>query len=138
MISITIGFKNVFDTVQRNAEYLAAKNDAYDKLRIIEYDDEQMLQWFADGMAAVGNILDRLLAKRIKTSFTTGVSELSLNIANNNSAQIKDCIESFVASHMYRMWVELVLPQYTEIPRLNEQERMRELLQIAYYREMPR
>lgn len=138
MISITIDFKDVFEAVRRSAEYLGQKNNAYDKLRVVEYDDEQMLQWFADGMVSVGNILDRLLAKRITTSFATGEAKLFLNISNNNSEQIKDCIESYVAAHMFRMWVEMVFPEYLEAPRYDEQERMRDLLQIAYYREMPR
>lgn len=138
MISITVSFKDVFEIVQRNAEYLGQKNNAYDKLRVVEYDDEQMLQWFADGMASVSNILDRLLAKRITTSFATGESKMLLNVSNNNSEQIKDSIESYVAAHMFRMWVELVFPEYLEVPRNDEQERMRELLQLAYYREMPR
>lgn len=138
MINITIKFSDVFTKVQRSAEYLGQKNNAYDNLRIIDYDDEQLLEWYSEAMVSVGTALDRLLTKRIANSPKTNDVSLSLNISNNNAALVKDCVENFAAAHIFRMWVELVLPEYIEVSRSAEQERKQELLQIAYYREMPR
>lgn len=138
MENIRIEFSEVFDEVERTTEYLGTKNETYDKLRMIDEDKEQMMQWWADGMAVVGIILDRVLAKRIVTSYMTGDAELVLNVSNNNVKQIKDCIVRLVAKHMLCAWLLIVWPDMAQLYKAEEQIASQELMQIAYYREMPR
>lgn len=138
MKSITIKFSDVFNEVKRTTEYIGQKNEAYDKLRMLDVDDEQMMQWFADGMSHVGIILDRLLSKRIQTSFITGEATMVLNIGNNNQEQVKDCIIRVVSMHMLNAWLEIVAPELLQLYKAEEQQLSQELMQLAYYREMPR
>ena len=110
----------------------------YDKVRLTEYDNEQMMQWFADAMANVGVILDRLLARKISTSFITGDAVMTLNVQNNNMEQIKDCITRLATAHMLALWLEITAPELVQTAKLEEQQLSQQLMRLAYYREMPR
>ena len=138
MKTITVKFDDVFTDVCRSSEYIVAKFDVYDKVRVTEYDNEQMMQWFADAMANVGVILDRLLARKIATSFITGEATMTLNVQNNNMEQIKDCTTRLATAHMLALWLEITAPELVQTAKLEEQRLSQQLMRLAYYREMPR
>ena len=138
MKTITVKFDDVFTDVCRSSEYIGAKSGVYDKVRLTEYDNEQMMQWFADAMANVGVILDRLLAKKIATSFITGEAVMTLNVQNNNMEQIKDCITRLATAHMLALWLEITATELVQTAKLEEQQLSQQLMRLAYYREMPR
>ena len=138
MKTITVKFDDVFTDVCRSSEYIGAKFGVYDKVRVTEYDNEQMLQWFADAMANVGVILDRLLARKVTTSFITGEATMTLNMQNNNMEQIKDCITRLATAHMLALWLEITATELVQTAKLEEQQLSQQLMRLAYYREMPR
>ena len=107
-------------------------------MTMTEYDNEQMMQWFADAMANVGVILDRLLARKISTSFITGEAVMTLNVQNNNMEQIKDCATRLATAHMLALWLEITAPELVQTAKLEEQQLSQQLMRLAYYREMPR
>ena len=138
MKTITAKFDDVFTDVCRSSEYIGSKFEVYDKVRLTEYDNEQMMQWFADAMANVGVILDRLLARKIATSFITGEAVMTLNVQNNNMEQIKYCITRLATAHMLALWLEITAPELVQTAKLEEQQLSQQLMRLAYYREMPR
>lgn len=138
MKTITVKFDDVFTDVCRSSEYIGAKLGVYDKVRVTEYDNEQMMQWFSDAMANVGVILDRLLARKITTSFITGEATMTLNVQNSNMEQIKDCITRVATAHMLSLWLEITAPELVQTAKLEEQQLSQQLMRLAYYREMPR
>ena len=138
MKTVTVTFDDVFTDVCRSSEYIRSKFDVYDKVRLTEYDNEQMMQWFADAMANVGVILDRLLARKIATSFITGEAVMTLNVQNNNMEQIKDCATRLATAHMLALWLEITAPELVQTAKLEEQQLSQQLMRLAYYREMPR
>ena len=138
MKTITVKFDDVFTDVCRSSEYIGSTFEVYDKVRWTAYDNEQMMQWFADAMANVGVILDRLLARKIATSFITGEAVMTLNVQNNNMEQIKDCITRLATAHMLALWLEITAPELVQTSKLEEQQLSQQLMRLAYYREMPR
>ena len=138
MKTITVKFDDVFTDVCRSSEYIGSKFGVYDQVRLTEYDNEQMMQWFADAMANVGVILDRLLARKITTSFITGEAVMTLNVQNNNMEQIKDCITRLATAHILALWLEITAPELVQTAKLEEQQLSQQLMRLAYYREMPR
>ncbi len=138
MIEVKISFNDVFTEVRRNTEVLGQKFGAYDKIRAVEEDGEQMMPWFNDGLSVVGMLLDRLITKPVAPVSDNGDTTFYLNVKNNNSAQVKGCIERLVTVHMVSLWLEATAPELVQTSKLEEQNLSQQLVQLAYYREMPK
>lgn len=138
MMEIRISFNEVFNEVRRNTEVLGQKAGAYDRVRAVKEDDEQMLPWFHDGISFVGVLLDRLNAKPVSIVPDKENATFYLNVTNNNRAQLKDCITRLVTVHMVSLWLEAVAPELVQTSKAEEQNLSQQLVRLAYYREMPR
>lgn len=138
MKTISISFGDVKTRVLRLSEYVGLKAGAYDKLRAIDSDAEQLKLWYHDGLALAGVLLDRVIGRATTIDETNGNATFTLVTVNDNLALVKSALEEFVSSHIIVRWLELVAPQLLEMYTGNFKQAEQTLLRLCYYREMPR
>lgn len=138
MSTLTLTFEKVKQDVLRLSEYIGLKAGAFDKLRAIEEDKEQLHKWWLDGLVIVGTVLDRLLVRPTLMDTSADSATYTLQYKNDNSALLAELAARVVALHIVVRWLKLVAPQLVEAYTADFVQAREELMRLAYYREMPR
>lgn len=138
MITIGIKYDDIHNEVLRLSEYIAAKAKDYDGLRAIDEDKEQLRSWFLDGLSIANILLDRVIAKRI--TFTSVTDEVQITLRSHNDAVelVKPALEQMLQYHIIVGWLKLVAPALAPQYQADEQARQQEIMNMCYYREMPK
>ena len=135
---INIAYSTVKSEVLRLSEYIGLKAGAFDKLRAIDEDNDQLKHWADEGMTIVGTVLDRVIAKKVTWKATDSKWELTLSHENDNIALLQGAIERVVETHIITRWLKLVAPQLVEAYTGDFIQARDELTRLAYFREMPK
>lgn len=135
---INIAYSTVKSEVLRLSEYIGLKAGAFDKLRAIDEDNDQLKHWADEGMTIVGTVLDRVIAKKVTWSSTNSQWTLTLSHENDNLALLQGAIERVVETHIITRWLKLVAPQLVEAYTGDFIQARDELTRLAYFREMPK
>lgn len=141
---ITISYPTVKREVRRLSEYIGLKAGAFDKLRAIDEDDEQLLYWYKEGLALVGNILDRIIKGKVNIATTASTNvdvndaSITLSNINDNEKLLTDAIQKVLVSDIIVHWLKLVAPQLVDAYFVDLAQARDNLLRLAYYREMPK
>lgn len=138
MTTLTLTYEQVRQEVLRLTEYIGLKAGAFDKLRAIEEDKEQLHKWWLDGLVIVGTVLDRLLVRPTQIDTSADSATYTLQYKNDNSALLAESAARVVALHIVVRWLKLVAPQLVEAYTADFVQAREELMRLAYYREMPR
>lgn len=138
MTTVTLTYEQVHQEVLRLTEYIGLKAGAFDKLRAIEEDKEQLHKWWLDGLVIVGTVLDRLLVRPTLMDTSADSATYTLQYKNDNSALLAESAARVVALHIVARWLQLVAPQLVEDYTADFVQAREELMRLAYYREMPR
>lgn len=138
MTTLTLTYEQVRQEVLRLTEYIGLKAGAFDKLRAIEEDKEQLHKWWLDGLVIVGTVLDRLLVKPTLMGTSSDSITYTLQYKNDNNALLAESAARVVALHIVVRWLKLVAPQLVEAYTADFVQAREELMRLAYYREMPR
>ena len=138
MITIAISYDDIHSEVLRLSEYIATKAKDYDGLRAIDEDQEQLRSWYYDGLTIANIILDRVIAKRITFDRMTGEAQITLRTFNDSVALVKPALEQMLQYHIIVGWLKLVAPALVPQYQADEQSRQQELMNLCYYREMPK
>lgn len=138
MITIEISYNDVVTSAIRDTEYIGTKIGAYDKMRATIDDEEQLKHWFVDGLSAVSVVLNRLIASRVKPTLLDDGYTLVLKNVNMESDLLKSAVEMCIEQHIVACWLKLFDVKMAQVYREREIEKLEELKQLAYYREMPR
>lgn len=135
---INIAYSTVKSEVLRLSEYIGLKAGAFDKLRAIDEDNDQLKHWADEGMTIVGTVLDRVIAKKVTWSSTNSKWTLTLSHENDNIDLVQGAIERVVETHIITRWLKLVAPQLVEAYTGDFIQARDELTRLAYFREMPK
>ena len=135
---INIAYPTVKSEVLRLSEYIGLKAGAFDKLRAIDEDNDQLKHWADEGMTIVGTVLDRVIAKKVTWSSTNSQWTLTLSHENDNIDLLQGAIERVVETHIITRWLKLVAPQLVEAYMGDFIQARDELTRLAYFREMPK
>lgn len=135
---INIAYSTVKSEVLRLSEYIGLKAGAFDKLRAIDEDNDQLKHWADEGMTIVGTVLDRVIAKKVTWSSTNSQWTLTLSHENDNIDLVQGAIERVVETHIITRWLKLVAPQLVEAYTGDFIQARDELTRLAYFREMPK
>ena len=138
MITLTLTYEQVHQEVLRLSEYIGAKAGAFDKLRAIEEDKEQLHKWWLDGLVIVGTALDRIIVRPTLVDVASDSATFELQYKNDNSALLAESAARVVALHIVVRWLKLVAPQLVEAYTADFVQARDELARLAYYREMPK
>ena len=138
MTTVTLTYEQVHQDVLRLSEYIGKKAGAFDKLRAIEEDKEQLHKWWLDGLVIVGTVLDRLLVRPTQIDTSADIATYTLQYKNDNSALLAESAARVVALHIVVRWLKLVAPQLVEGYTADFVQARDELARLAYYREMPK
>ena len=138
MQSISITYSTVKSEVLRLSEYIGLKAGAFDKLRAIDEDNDQLKHWADEGMTIVGTVLDRVIAKKTEWDGNNSAWTLILAHENDNSVLLQGAIERVVEAHIITRWLKLVAPQLVEAYTSDFVQARDELMRLAYFREMPK
>ena len=135
---INIAYSTVKSEVLRLSEYIGLKAGAFDKLRAIDEDNDQLKHWADEGMTIVGTVLDRVIAKKVTWSSTNSQWTLTISHENDNIDLLQGAIERVVETHIITRWLKLVAPQLVEAYTGDFIQARDELTRLAYFREMPK
>ena len=135
---INIAYSTVKSEVLRLSEYIGLKAGAFDKVRAIDEDNDQLKHWADEGMTIVGTVLDRVIAKKVTWSSTNSQWTLTLSHENDNIDLVQGAIERVVETHIITRWLKLVAPQLVEAYMGDFIQARDELTRLAYFREMPK
>ena len=135
MMEVTISYSAVKREVRRMSEYIGLKAGAFDKLRALEKDDEQLRRWHEDGVAVVCALLDRVTES--VTRQDDGDVVLHLSVSNASAPLVADALRSAVSCHVLVRWLKLVAPSLVEVYAADEARSLETLGRLCYYREMP-
>ena len=138
MKSLSISFSKVKTDVLRLSEYIGLKAGAFDKLRAIDSDNDQLLYWFKDGLTLVGVLLDRVIGKMVDYDSSAGTAVISFRVTNDNFPFVEEAVERVIAYHIITRWLQLVAPNLLEMYVVNYRQAEQSLLQLCYFREMPK
>lgn len=134
MVTITINKSAVLRNVRRTSEYVGQKSGSYDAVRMLKADSEQGEQWFADALAGVLRVLDRV-RRGVEVSGDNIV--LTLDIGNNAEGRMGQLLTRYFAAVLTARWLRLSAPSLVEAYAADEQTLLAEIERVAYYREMP-
>lgn len=138
MTTVTLTFEQVKQEVLRLSEYIGKKAGAFDKLRAIEEDSEQLHKWWHDGLVIVATALDRIIVRPTLVDVTSDSATFELQYKNDNSALLAEAAARVVALHIVVRWLQLVAPALVEAYTADFAQAHDELMRLAYYREMPK
>lgn len=138
MTTVTLTFEQVKQEVLRLSEYIGKKAGAFDKLRAIEEDSEQLHKWWHDGLVIVATALDRIIVHPTLVDVTSDSATFELQYKNDNTALLAESAARVVALHIVVRWLELVAPALVEAYTADFAQARDELMRLAYYREMPK
>ena len=142
---IAISYSTVKREVRRLSEDIGLKAGGFDKLRVIDEDDEQLLYWYKEGLALVGNILDRIIKGKVlivtspaPTGMEVNDARITLSNLNDNESLLTDAIQKVLVSDIIVHWLKLVAPQLVDAYFVDLAHARDNLLRLAYFREMPK
>lgn len=135
MITIKFEWADVMRDVVRTSEYIGAKSEDYDRVRATILDEEQLQHYFADALAVVAQALDRVTVGPVICDGNTVTMTLSVN--NSAKALLCNIIPRYTAAAVLTRWVQIVVPNLTQVYKANEDQLAASLMQVAMYREMP-
>ncbi len=138
MNQFAIKYSDVHQEVLRLTEYIGMKAGAFDKLRAIEEDKEQLHKWWLDGLVIVGTVLDRIIVRPTLVDAASDSATFELQYKNDNSALLAEAAARVVALHIVVRWLQLVAPALVEAYTADFAQARDELMRLAYYREMPK
>lgn len=138
MYTVSLTYEQVHQEVLRLTEYIGAKAGAFDNLRAIEEDKEQLHKWWLDGLVIVGTALDRIIVRPTLVDVASDSATFELQYKNDNSALLGESAARVVALHIVVRWLKLVAPQLVEGYTADFVQARDELARLAYYREMPK
>lgn len=138
MNQFAIKYSDVHQEVLRLTEYIGMKAGAFDKLRAIEEDKEQLHKWWLDGLVIVGTVLDRIIVRPTLVDAASDSATFELQYKNDNSALLAESAARVVALHIVVRWLQLVAPALVEAYTADFAQARDELTRLAYFREMPK
>lgn len=138
MTTVTLTFEQVKQEVLRLSEYIGKKAGAFDKLRAIEEDSEQLHKWWHDGLVIVATALDRIIVRPTLVDAASDSATFELQYKNDNSTLLAEAAARVVALHIVVRWLKLVAPALVEAYTADFVQARDELMRLAYYREMPK
>lgn len=138
MTTVTLTFEQVKQEVLRLSEYIGKKAGAFDKLRAIEEDSEQLHKWWHDGLVIVATALDRIIVHPTLVDATSDSATFELQYKNENTVLLAEAAARVVALHIVVRWLKLVAPALVEAYTADFAQARDELMRLAYYREMPK
>ena len=138
MNQFAIKYSDVHQDVLRLTEYIGMKAGAFDKLRAIEEDKEQLHKWWLDGLVIVGTVLDRIIVRPTLVDAASDSATFELQYKNDNSALLAEAAARVVVLHIVVRWLQLVAPALVEAYTADFAQARDELTRLAYYREMPK
>lgn len=117
------------------SEYVGLKGGSYDRVRMTRRDEAQASMWITDAMSGLLPVLDRVTRGVVEDDGSELV--LRLDVRNSAAEQLQWLAERYASAVVLARWLRLVAPELTEVYAADEQRLLQELLNVAYYREMP-
>lgn len=135
METIRINKEMVLQEVRRMSEYVGLKSGSYDRVRMTRRDEAQASMWITDAMSGLLPVLDRVTRGVVEDDGSELV--LRLDVRNSAAEQLQRLAERYASAVVLARWLRLVAPELTEVYAADEQRLLQELLNVAYFREMP-
>lgn len=132
---VTIDKSEVEKSAIQLSEYIGAKSGGYEQVRAITYDRPLLDGWIAQAMTEVGDVLDRL------TSFVYRDGDhLSIELRDTvtRPQEVEALMVRYASYSVVSHWLNLVLPQAAATYEADRQRELTELVNLAYYRKMPK
>lgn len=132
---VTVSRSEIEKSAIQLSEYVGAKGADFEAVRAITYDRPLLDKWIAQAMTEIGNALDRVT----KFIYRDG-EHLSIELQETvtRPQEVEQSMVRYATNSVVAHWLNLVLPQAASTYELNSQREMTDLVNLAYYRKMPK
>lgn len=132
---VTISRSEIEKAAIQLSEYIGEKSGAYEQVRAITYDRPLLDGWIAQAMTEIGDLLDRVT----KFVYRDG-DHMSIELKETvtRPQEVEALMVRYAKYSVVAHWLNLVLPQAAATYEADRQRELTELVNLAYYRKMPK
>ena len=132
---VTVTKSEVEKSVIQLSEYIGSKGADYERVRAITYDRPLLDKWIAQAMTEIGDVLDRITKYSIRDG---DYMSIELKETVTRPQEVEQLMVRYATDSVVCHWLNLVLPQAAAIYEADRQRELTELVNLAYYRKMPK
>ena len=132
---VTISRSEIEKAAIQLSEYIGAKGANFEQVRAITYDRPLLDGWIAQAMTEIGDLLDRVT----KFVYRDG-DHMSIELSETvtRPQEVEELMVRYAKYCVVGHWLNLVLPQAAATYEADRQRELTELVNLAYYRKMPK
>lgn len=134
-MKVTVSRSEIEKSVIQLSEYIGAKGADFEQVRAITYDRPLLDKWIAQAMTEVGDVLDRLANSIVRDG---DYMRIELKETVTRPQEVEDLIVRYASYSVVTHWLNLVLPTAVAPYEANRQRELTELVNLSYYRKMPK
>lgn len=132
---VTISRSEIEKAAIQLSEYIGAKNADFEKVRAITYDRPLLDGWITQAMTEIGDLLDRVT----KFVYRDGdYMSIELRDTVTRPKEVEELMVRYAKYSVVTHWLNLVLPNAAATYEADRQRELTELVNLAYYRKMPK
>ena len=131
----TVNRSEIIKSAVQLSEYIGAKSSAYEQVRAISYDKPLLDKWVSQALTELGDVLDRLTEYIVRDG---DYVSYELKETVTRPQEVEALMTRYASYCVVCHWLNLVLPQAAATYEADRQRELTELVNLAYYRKMPK
>lgn len=134
-MKVTVNRCEIVKNAIELSEYIGGKSSDYEQVRAITYDKPLLDKWVSQALTELGDVLDRL-TNRIETDG----DEVNYCLMGTvtRPQEVEQSMTRYASYSVLCHWLNLVLPTAVAPYEANRQRELTELVNLSYYRKMPK
>ena len=132
---VTVSRSEIEKSAIQLSEYIGAKGAGYEQVRAITYDRPLLDKWIAQAMTEIGDVLDRVTRYMVRDG---DYMSIELKETVTRPQEVEQNMVRYASYSVVTHWLNLVLPQAAATYEADRQRELTELVNLAYYRRMPK
>jgi len=132
---VTINRSEITKSAIQLSEYIGSKSGAFEQARAITYDKPLLDKWVDQALTETGDVLDRLTEYMVRDG---DYVSLELKETVVRPQEVEQSMTRYATYCVICHWLNLVLPAAAATYEADRQRELTELVNLAYYRKMPK
>lgn len=132
---VTINRSEIVKSAIQLSEYIGAKSGAYEQARAITYDKPLLDKWVNQALTELGDVLDRLTEYIVRDG---DYVSYELKETVTRPQEVEQQMTRYASYCVVCHWLNLALPNAVATYEADRQRELTELVNLAYYRKMPK
>lgn len=131
----TVNRSEIVKSAIQLSEYIGAKSGGFEKVRAITYDKPLLDKWVSQALTELGDVLDRLTEYIVRDG---DYVSYELRETVTRPQEVEQQMTRYASYCVVCHWLNLVLPAVAATYEADRQRELTELVNLAYYRKMPK